>query len=120
MSIPTKKDLTNVTRDFAKELRDVAKVYAKSEESQASLEDVKAIATMAEKAAESIDATDRQYVHPITADTLLGFATKVEAIAASSTDDLYRASLSVASGGLRTFVLRHNPTNTNEGWQFAD
>lgn len=120
MSIPRKEDLTRTLRYFAKELHDVAKAYSNTEAARESREEVTAIATMAEKAADSINATDRPYVHPATAQTLFDFAADVAKIAERSTDPLYQASLNIAATSLRTFVLQRTPVATTGGFEFAE
>ena len=120
MTIPNKSDLTSALRRFAQELRDIAKTYQGSVAAQLSLEEVTGIARIAEKAAESIDDTNRNYVHPDTAQTLAGLADQIAAVADESTDDQYATSLKIASVALRTFVFRQTPFVTGDGLKFGE
>jgi hypothetical protein len=118
MSLPAKASLTKTLRNFAKELTAITKTYSRTEAVRTSVEEVRGIAHRANEVADSIDATDEPYVHPTTAQTLVSFADDVNTIADASTDQLYQASLKVASGALRTFMFRHTPVMTEEGVRF--
>lgn len=120
MSIPTKSDLVSALQNFAHELRSVAKGYSRTEAALASIEEVKAIANIAEQSATSIAATDRSYIHPDTAQTLYGFAEQVTVLAEASTDATYTASLKIPATALRTFILSHMPFMTADGLRFGE
>lgn len=118
MPTPNKSVLLSHLRSFAKELRDTAKSYSGTAAEEDSIVEVNGIARIAEDAANSIAATDRDYVHPATAEMLMGLAYKVKAIADSSTDHPYRVSLNTAATALIMFVLRYIPMMTSDGLQF--
>ena len=120
MSIPTKSALVSALQNFADELRAVAKGYSRTEAALASLDEVKAMANIAEQAATSIAATDRTHIHPDTAQTLYKLAEDVTVLAEASTDDVYAASLKIPATALRTFILSHTPYMTNDGLRFAE
>ena len=116
---PTKGDVTAELREFAREINGTVRNFRRDPSLYADLENASAIAAMAERAADSVDATDRPYVHPTTAKTISDFAKDINAIAESTNSEALRASLRVASQRLTAFVLRYVPTLTDDGYRFA-
>jgi hypothetical protein len=117
--MPAKSAITDELTAFARELRDVVKIYRRSVDAdEGSLAKVGEIAAVAERAVGDLGASNVP-LHGSIADSLRGLAEAVREIAGNTSDPMYAASLNVASGRLLNFVLRHTPTVRSDGiWMF--